>query len=134
MHVAGQFALHMNDITIKAKVTGRTAYAVVPDPDDPIILQIDGQLIPVLEISASGFTLPPESINWGRRYPFNLDLPTAKTSIGGYVDVLSDNKTGPIQCLFVNLLSDEIDALHEYVLIRQKAAIRSLRAAKAGLV
>lgn len=124
----------MNDIIIKAKVTGRTAYPVVPDPDDPIILQIDGRLTRVLDISASGFTLSPEVINGGRRYPFSLDLPTAKKSIGGYVDILADKSHGPLQCLFVNLLPEELDLLHQYVLIRQKEAIRSIRAARSGLV
>lgn len=122
----------MNDIIIKAKVTGRSAYPVVPDPDDPIILQIDGRLTRVLDISATGFTLPAEVIDSGRRYPFSLDLPTAKKSIGGYVDILAEKKQGPLRCLFVNLLPEELDALHHYVLVRQKAAIRAIRAAKFG--
>ncbi|MFK7891831.1 MAG: hypothetical protein AB8B63_13530 [Granulosicoccus sp.] len=120
----------MSDITIKAKMTGRTAYPVVPDPDDPIILQIDSRLVTVLDISASGFTLPANVIADGRRYPFSLDLPTARISIGGYVDVLADNNNEPMRCLFVNLMPEETDALHQYVLIRQKVAIRSLRAAR----
>ncbi|MBX2881819.1 MAG: hypothetical protein KTR32_17865 [Granulosicoccus sp.] len=122
----------MSDISVKAKVTGRTAYPVVPDPDNPIILQIDGKLTPVLDISATGFSMQSEFISSGRRYPFNLDLPTAKKSIGGYVDVLPESKGEPTRCLFVNLLPEEEDALHQYVLVRQKAAIRAIRAVKSG--
>ncbi|MFK7993794.1 MAG: hypothetical protein AB8B87_06635 [Granulosicoccus sp.] len=122
----------MNEIVIKAVSSGRTAYPVVPDPDNPIILQIDGRLMRVLDISASGFTLPADVIASGRRYPFSMDLPTAGRSIGGYVDVLPSDDDEPLQCRFVNLLAEEQDALHQYALIRQKDAIRSLRTAASG--
>lgn len=117
----------MNDIAVKAVVTGRAAYQVVPDPDDPIILQIDGKLSRVLDISANGFTMPPNIVNSGRRYPFSLDLPTAKIPVAGYVDALPGQPDESVQCVFVNLSADEADAIHHYVLIRQKDAIRSIR-------
>ena len=117
----------MNDIIIKTVPSGRTAYPVVPDPDDPIILQIDGKLMRVLNVSASGFTLPENVIASGRRYPFSLDLPTAGRSIGGYVDILPATENEQLQCKFINLLPEEQDALHRYALLRQKTAIRSLR-------
>lgn len=123
----------MKEITIQVAVSGRTAYPVVPDPDDPIILQIDSRLTRVLDISASGFTLANDAIAAGRRYPFSLDLPTAKNAIGGYVDVLPESSEEPLQCVFVNLLPEEIEALHQYVLIRQKQAIRAIRTARSGM-
>ncbi len=122
----------MNDITIQVASSGRTAYPVVPDPDDPIILQIDGRLMRVLDISASGFTLPAGVIASGRRYPFSMDLPTDNRSIGGYVDILPASDDEVLQCRFINLLAEEQDALHHYALIRQKDAIRSLRSASSG--
>lgn len=124
----------MNDITVNAATSSRTAYQVVPDPDDPIILQIDGNLSGVLDISASGFSIPPHVVASGRRYPFSLDLPTAKNPVAGYVDVLPESDEIPFQCQFVNLSPDELDAIHQYVLIRQKSAIRSIRAAKSGVL
>lgn len=117
----------MNDITVKAVVTGRAAYQVVPDPDDPIILQIDGKLSRILDISASGFTMPSGIVTAGRRYPFSLDLPSAKIPVGGYVDALPAQPDDAIQCAFVNLSVEEADAIHHYVLIRQKDALRSIR-------
>lgn len=122
----------MNEISVQVQASGRTAYPVVPDPDDPIILQIDGKLMRVLDISASGFTLSADVIPSGRRYPFSLDLPTATRSIGGYVDILPADENEELQCRFNNLLAEEQDALHQYALIRQKHAIRSLRAANTG--
>ena len=122
----------MSYITVKAPPGGRTAYAVLPDPDDPVILQLDGRLVRVLDISASGVSVPLESVAPGRRYPFSLDLPSARIPIGGYIDVLPDDAAGFLTGRFVELAPDELDALHHYVLIRQKEAIRSLRAARGG--
>lgn len=117
----------MNDITVKAVATGRMAYQVVPDPDDPVILQIDSKLSRVLDISATGFNMPGGIVSAGRRYPFNLDLPTAKRAVKGYVDVLPEQAGEQLQCVFVNLSAEEAESIHQYVLIRQKDAIRSIR-------
>ncbi len=122
----------MNEIIVQAAKSGRAAYPVVPDPDDPIILQIDGQLMRVLDISASGFTLGSGIVANGRRYSFNMDLPTAGRSIGGYVDVLPAEEGEQLECRFVNLLSEEQEVLHRYALVRQKQAIRALRSARLG--
>jgi hypothetical protein len=120
----------MNDITVNAVSSGRTAYQVVPDPDDPIILQIEGRLSRVLDISANGFSMPEQLVEPGRRYPFSLDLPTAQVPVSGYVDVLPSGEHGDTECRFVNLSLEDIESVHHYVLIRQKVAIRSLRAAR----
>ncbi len=117
----------MSDITVEAASTGRTAYRVVPDPDDPIILQIDGHLSRVLDISATGFSAPPDVVEYGRRYPFSMDLPSSHKPIAGYVDVLKVADREQLHCKFVNLGPEELDALHHYVLVRQREAIRSLR-------
>lgn len=122
----------MNAITVQAPPGGGSAYAVLPDPDDPVILQLDGRLVRVLDISAAGLSVPPDAVAAGRRYPFSLDLPSARRPIGGYVDVLPDDDSGYLKGRFVDLSADELDALHHYVLVRQKEAIRSLRAARGG--
>lgn len=122
----------MSYITVKAPNSGRTAYRVVPNPDDPIILQLDGELTRVLDISANGFTAVTEVMAPGRRYPYSLDLPTARAALSGYVDALPGSEPGILQCRFVELGADDLDALHAYVLIRQKEAIRSIRAGRGG--
>ncbi len=116
----------MNDIIIKAPNSGRTAYRVVPDPDDPVILQLDGHLTRVLEICASGFACPLEVVKSGRRYPFNLDLPTAHRPLSGYVDMLPDKEQDHLEGMFVDLSAEELDLLHHYVLIRQKTVLRAM--------
>jgi len=122
----------MNRITVQAPLGARADYAVLPDPDDPVIFQLDGHLVRVLDISAGGISIPSDVVAAGRRYPFSLDLPSARIPLGGYIDVLPDEDTGFLSGRFVDLSADELDALHHYVLIRQKEAIRSLRAARGG--
>lgn len=118
----------MNPITVSAVGSGRSAYRVVPNPDDPVILQLDGRLVRVLDISASGLSCPEGDIKQGRRYRFKLDLPTVSDTVSGYVDVLPGSDNGHLHCHFVELDADDLDMLHHYVLIRQKEAIRGLKA------
>lgn len=122
----------MNEIVVRAPASGRDAYRVVPDPDDPVILQLDGELCRVLDISASGLSTPPDAVAPGRRYPFRLDLPTARRPLAGYVDVLPARDDGPLHCRFVDLAAEELDRLHHYVLVRQKEELRALRARRLG--
>ena len=123
----------MSRISLKAPASNRAAFRVAPDPDDPIILQLDGKLSRVLDISATGFSSPPDIVEPGRRYPFSIDLPTASKPLTGYVDVLPEEREGgPLHCRFVNLSPDELDQLHHYALVRQKEAIRSFRTGRAG--
>jgi len=114
-------------INVSPKPSDRSAYRVVPDRDDPVIFQIDGQLTRVLEISAHGIHAPVGEIKAGRRYPFSLDLPSSRIGITGYVDVLPELDNGDLVCLFVDLSADESDQIHRYVLMRQKQVIRAMR-------
>jgi len=117
----------MNVINVTAKPSGSTAYRVVPDSDDPVILQIDGALTRVMEISAQCVIAPLTDIKLGRRYPFNLDLPSSRLGISGYIDVLPELENEDVVCLFADLSPEDLDQLHRYVLLRQKQVIRQLR-------
>jgi len=117
----------MNVINVAAKSSGRPAYRVVPDRDDPVIFQVDGQLTRVFEISAHCVHAPVSEIKAGRRYPFSLDLPSSRIGITGYVDVLPELDNGDLVCLFVDLSADELDQIHRFVLLRQKQVIRQMR-------
>ncbi len=117
----------MNVINVTTKPSGNTAYRVVPDSDDPVILQIDGTLSRVLEISAQGVLLPVSDLKEGRRYPFSLDLPTSRQGVTGYMDVLPERENDDVVCLFADLAPEELDQIHRYVLMRQKQVIRKMR-------
>jgi len=123
----------MQPITILSKGSARAAYRVVPDPDDPVILMIESNLCRVVDISASGFSCRSTEVSAGQRYTFKLDLPTSGPELEGLVDVLPGGKNegsvdpDSLHCKFVDLKPEYIDQLHQYVLSRQKEAIRSLK-------
>lgn len=123
----------MQPITIVSKGSARAAYRVVPDPDDPVILVIESYLCRVVDISASGFSCRSSEVSAGQRYTFKLDLPITGPELEGMVDVLpgGSDESGvdpdSLHCRFVDLKPEYIDQLHQYVLSRQKEAIRSLR-------
>lgn len=117
----------MDVINVTVKPSGRTAYRVVPDPDDPVLLQIDGTLTRVLEVSAQCVIAAVSDLKLGRRYPFNLDLPTSRVGVTGYVDVLPELENEDVVCLFADLAPEELDQIHRYVLLRQKQVIRQMR-------
>ena len=107
--------------------TDRAAYRVVPDPDDPVILQLDGVLSRVMDISANGFSCLAEHVSERMRYIAKLDLPSESGMIKTFVDVNLITDDGLVKCQFVGLKDDEQEKLHRYVLHRQKSAIHSVQ-------
>ncbi len=121
-------SLSMNDISSSIDAgTDRAAYRVVPDPDDPVILQLDGMLARVLDISANGFSCIASHVKQNMRYSIKLDLPTEVRAIHTYGDVNLVSDDGLVRCQFAGLEEDEQEMLHRYVLHRQKAAINAIK-------
>lgn len=107
--------------------SSRGAYRVVPDRDDPVLLQIEGSLVRVLDISATGFSCLAESLAEGMRYRVRLNLPDYPDEIEAYADIVSIDENGVARCRFSSLDEQQQDWLHRYVLVRQKRAIKATR-------
>ncbi|HBR97152.1 MAG TPA: hypothetical protein DD979_07215 [Gammaproteobacteria bacterium] len=110
--------------------TDRGAYRVVPDPDDPVILQLDGVLARVLDISATGFSCVAQHVQENMRYAVTLDLPTEPGVIKVFGDVNKVSDDGIVTCQFIGLREDDQELLHRYVLKRQKAAINAIKSSR----
>ncbi len=107
--------------------TDRAAYRVTPDPNDPVILQLDGTLTRVLDISANGISCIAPHVKSNMRYAIKLDLPTEQGVINTYVDVSVISDESIVRCQFIGLKEEDQEMLHRYVLHRQKSAITSFR-------
>ncbi|MDO6461042.1 hypothetical protein Q4485_10070 [Granulosicoccaceae sp. 1_MG-2023] len=105
----------------------RSAYRVVPDPDDPVILQLDGLLVRVLDISANGFSCVAGNVQQNMRYSVKVDLPSEPGVITAFADVNLITEDGVARCQFVGLREEAQEGLHRYVLLRQKAAINAIK-------
>lgn len=107
--------------------SSRGAYRVVPDRDDPVLLQVEGRLVRILDISATGFSSLSDSLSEGMRYKIKLSLPDYPEEIEAFADVVTVEEEGVAHCCFVNLSEQQQDWLHRYVLVRQKRAIKATR-------
>ena len=106
----------------------RTAFRVVPDRDDPVIMQIEGQLVRVLDISAGGFSCQGIPLVQGMRYRISLDLPHLQSGqFTTYADVVVTDSEDTYRCRFSSLDERQANLLHRYVLRRQKRAIKRLQ-------
>lgn len=107
--------------------SSRGAYRVVPDRDDPVLLQVEGTLVRLLDISATGFSCLFEALAEGMRYRIKLDLPDYPEPIEAFADVVTIDDSGVARCRLVELDKRQQDWLHRYVLVRQKRAIKATR-------
>ncbi len=107
--------------------SSRGAYRVVPDRDDPVLLQIEGELVRLLDISASGFSCLAEQLSVGMRYRIKLDLPDYPEVIESFADVVTIDEDQVARCQFIDMGQEPQDGLHRYVLVRQKRAIKATR-------
>ncbi len=105
----------------------RMDYRVVPDKNDPIILQVDGKLLRVVDISAGGVSCVSDKLVTGREYRARINLPDERADVYCGLKVLHKDTENSYHCNFVDVDEFSADRLHRYVLERQKNAIKSLR-------
>ncbi len=115
-----------SDSTIEIAIAAdalREAFRVVPDADDPVIIQIEGRLARVLNISAGGFSCRCREIETGMRYRIRVNLPDIGFVIAGFADVVE--KEGEVfHCRFAELSAEHSEWIHNYVWQRQKQAVK----------
>ena len=61
---------------LKAPEEARQAYRVVPDPENPILLNLEGKSLEVLEISSGGLAFKNQGFQAGSSYKVDFVLPT----------------------------------------------------------
>ncbi len=105
----------------------RMAYRVVPDRNDPVILQVEAKLVRVINISAGGVSCASEHIHPGKHYPARVNLPDESADIPCELEALCKDKRNLLHCRFLGMDARHVDRLHHYVLERQKSAIKSVR-------
>ena len=108
----------------KAPKEARQAYRVSPDPDNPIILNLEGQSLEVLEISSGGIAFKNQGFNAGDTFQADFVLPTGN-AINTQIKILRIDEDDICRCNFLDLDMKAEDSLHRYVLIRQKDDLRS---------
>jgi len=107
-------------------IARRRDYRVAPERDEPVILLVEGHLLPVFDISAGGFSCRDGGLQVGMRYRLRLNLPDTDEILDACADLLC--RDGEIcRFRFVDLDATQHNSLHHYVLQRQKRLIRAQR-------
>ncbi len=112
------------DEKIKAPKEARQAYRVSPDTDNPLLLSLEGQSLEILEISSGGLAFKNKGFKAENTYKVDFVLPTGG-AIKTHIKILRIDEEEICRCNFVNLDTKSEDALHRYVLVRQKDDLRS---------
>ena len=113
-----------DDKKFRAPDEARQAYRITPDPENPIFLNIAGKSLEILEISSGGLAFKNQGFKAESSHRIDFVLPTGG-AIKTRIQVLRIDEEDICRCNFVNLDVESEDALHRYVLVRQKDDLRS---------
>lgn len=102
----------------------RSAYRVRPSADAPIELSLGGRTVPVRDISAGGLSFAAAGFAAGDREQIAFCLPGLGACVTTDLEVVTVDADGLVHGRFLDLDGETEDALHLYVLQRQKQQIR----------
>ncbi len=109
---------------MQAPDEARQAYRVTPDPENPLLLDLEGNSLKIVEISSGGLAFKNQGLKEGSSHSIDFVLPTGG-AIKTRIKILRIDGEGICRCIFVNLDVASEDSLHHYVLVRQKDDLRS---------
>jgi len=112
------------DKKFKAPKEARQAYRVAPDPENPLLMNMEGQSLEILEISSGGLAFKNQGFKAEDTLKVDFVLPTGG-AINTRIKILRIDEEEICRCNFVNLDIKSEDALHRYVLVRQKDDLSS---------
>ena len=103
----------------KNPTTTRGAFRVYPSKEKPIELIIGSTPLNASDISASGVSFANQDFKLGEKYPMELTLPNEQT-MKLETEILKIDEKNICRCKIIGLNPDQEDAIHFYILARQK--------------
>ena len=100
----------------------RGAFRVYPTKDAPIMLKVASTSLKASDISASGISFENKDFKLGEKYPMELTLPDKKTMLLK-TEILKIDERNVCRCQILGLNPNQEDAIHSYILARQKEEI-----------
>ena len=97
----------------------RGAFRVYPSKERPILLKIGSTPLSASDISASGVSFPNKDFKLGGKYSMELTLPNDQT-MELETEILKIDEKNICRCKIMGLDPDQEDAIHYYILARQK--------------
>lgn len=103
----------------------RDSYRVVPSPDTPIELTLDGKSVSVLNISSGGLYCENNNFEARSLYSFHLLLPGITRKISGKIEILEITEKNLCHCQFRGLDQEFENHIHRFTLNRQKEELEN---------
>jgi hypothetical protein len=101
----------------------RGAFRVYPSKENPIIIEVGSTHLNAVDISAGGISFANKGFKLGATYPMEVSLPKGKGAFKVKTEILKIDDTDVCRCKIVGLSADQEDAIHSYILARQKEEI-----------
>ena len=101
----------------------RGSFRVYPSKENPILLKVGSKALEAVDISAGGISFDNKDFIIGEKYPMEICLPKDKGSFKVATEVLKIDDKDVCRCKILNLSADQEDAIHSYILDRQKEEI-----------
>jgi c-di-GMP-binding flagellar brake protein YcgR len=114
------FSLKLND--------RRASYRVSPSKSAPIVFDIKGHKARVVNISAGGLAFKCKHFTDGDSLAIEFLLPYLDVSIAPILEIKKIDKQNICHCNFKEIAEEEVEAIHQYVLERQKELMQSKKA------
>ena len=86
------------------------------------MLKVGSTSLKASDISASGISFENKDFKLGEKYPMELTLPDKKTMILE-TEILKIDERNVCRCQILGLNPNQEDAIHSYILARQKEEI-----------
>lgn len=105
----------------------RESFRIGADPENPVTVTIGDFEYVAANLSAGGLAIRARELKAGKKYSIRLQLPDGSPVILTEIGVVSVTPQGLCRCKFLRLSVLSQDALHRYILSREKQQIRNTR-------
>ena len=101
----------------------RGSFRVYPSEENPILLKVGEAKLKAVDISAGGISFNNKEFELGASYPMQITLPKNKGNFTVETEILKIDEKNVCRCKIVGLSDEQEDAIHGYILARQKEEI-----------
>lgn len=108
----------------------RSSFRVFPAESAPIVFELDGEKVGVIDIGAGGLSFKNKNFRNGDSLSIEFLLPGWNVPITTALKINEIDQQNICHCQFKEIGADEVEAIHQYVLKRQKEVIQSKKAKK----
>ena len=114
------FSLESND--------RRLFYRVFPHSNAPIVFEFGGEKVQMVNISAGGLAFKNKGFKSGDTQTIEFLLPDQNVTLAPVLEINTIDDQNVCHCQFREIGEDEVEAIHQYVLKRQKEIMQSQKA------